>query len=111
MKFQDNLFDFENSSSHNELTYVPKRLLFLFMLVVGIFALVQAQSRVEYVGGTASKVATGAAGAIEVNDDRYFAFYSKKAQVRVPYNKIDLLEYGQTVSRRVALAIVISPAF
>jgi hypothetical protein len=70
-----------------------------------------AQSRVEYVGGTSSNVASGNSGAIDTADGQYFAFYSKKALVRVRYDKINLLEYGQTVSRRVALAVVVSPAF
>ena len=29
--------------------------------------------------------------------------------IRVPYERINLLEYGQSVSRRYALAILISP--
>ena len=70
-----------------------------------------AQGRAEYVGGTASKLASGVDGSIETSDSNYFAFYSKKAQVRVAYPKINLLEYGLTVNRRVALAVVISPAF
>lgn len=44
-----------------------------------------------------------------MGDDQFFAFYSKKAQVRVPYDRINLIEYGQQVNRRIAMAIVISP--
>jgi hypothetical protein len=44
-----------------------------------------------------------------VDDDRYFAFYSKKSHVRVSYDQINLVEYGQHVSRRLAMAVVISP--
>jgi hypothetical protein len=68
-----------------------------------------AQSHAEYAGGTSAQFGVGSGGSIEVNDDHFFAFYSKKAQVRVPYDHINLVEYGQQVSRRVALAIVISP--
>jgi hypothetical protein len=68
-----------------------------------------AQSHAEYAGGTSAQFGVGSGGSIEVNDDRFFAFYSKKAQVRVPYDHINLVEYGQQVSRRIALAIVISP--
>ena len=49
--------------------------------------------------------------AITVGDPQYFAFYSHKSNVRVAYEKINLLEYGQTVGRRLDLAIIISPAF
>lgn len=69
------------------------------------------QAKVEYIGGTAAQIAAGASGAIAVNDAQYFAFYSRKSNVRVAYNKINLLEYGQTVGRRLDLAIIISPAF
>jgi len=69
------------------------------------------QGRAEYVGGTAAKLAIGASGAITVGDPQYFAFYSHKSNVRVAYEKINLLEYGQTVGRRLDLATIISPAF
>ena len=46
-----------------------------------------------------------------MSDAQYFAFYSRKSNVRVAYGKINLLEYGQTVGRRLDLAIIISPAF
>ena len=56
--------------------------------------------------GTGSSAIT-----LAVSDKLYFAFYSRKSNVRVAYDKINLLEYGQTVGRRLDLAIVISPAF
>jgi hypothetical protein len=70
-----------------------------------------AQSRAQYAGGTSSQLATGVEGRIELSDEDYFAFYSKKTQVRVPYDHINLIEYGQQVDRRLALAAVLSPLF
>ena len=70
-----------------------------------------AQSRAEYVGGTAETLESGSAGAIDVGDAHFLAFYTKKAQVRVAYDRIDLLEYGQKVDRRLLMAVVISPMF
>lgn len=70
-----------------------------------------AQSRVEYVGGTLAGIESGAGGSIEVTDAHYLAFYTKKSQVRVAYDRIETLEYGQKVDRRVLLAIAISPVF
>ena len=67
------------------------------------------QGRVQYVGGTSPDFAAGEQGRIELTDDRYFAFYSKKDQVRIAYDHINLVEYGQQVSRRLAMAVVISP--
>lgn len=71
----------------------------------------RAQSRAEYVGGTVSKLESGAPGAIQVTDERYFAFYTKKTQVRVAYEHINEIEYGQKVDRRLLMAVVISPVF
>ncbi len=74
-------------------------------------SLLCAQSHVEYVGGTAAAIGSGTSGLLEVSDAHYFAFYTKKAQVRVPYTRIETLEYGQAVNRRLLLAIAISPVF
>jgi len=70
-----------------------------------------AQGRAEYVGGTALTLASGVSGSIDLGDQRYFAFYTKKAQVRVGYEQINVLEYGQKVDRRLVMAVVISPVF
>jgi hypothetical protein len=69
------------------------------------------QGRAEYVGGTATKVDSGTQGSIDVGDGHYFAFYAKKTQVRVPYDHINVLEYGQKVDRRLLIAVIISPMF
>ena len=76
-----------------------------------VFVLLLAQSRVEYVGGTLPTLASGAGGSVELSDARYFAFYARGKQVRVPYEHINLLEYGQKVDRRLLMAVVISPMF
>ncbi|MBV8842081.1 MAG: hypothetical protein JO307_04645 [Bryobacterales bacterium] len=86
-----------------------RRLVFAFGVMLPALAL--AQSKAEYVGGTAPQIRIGAEGSIQVDDDRYFAFYSRKAQVRVDYEHINLIEYGQQVSRRIAIAAIISPLF
>jgi hypothetical protein len=73
--------------------------------------LLLAQSHAEYIGGTVPALASGAGGALELADERYLAFYSKGKQVRVAYQSINLLEYGQKVDRRLLMAVVISPVF
>ena len=80
-------------------------------LLVALAMLSQAQTRVEYVGGTAPQLAGGMQGSIVLADDRYLAFYAGKVQMRVAYERVDLVEYGQQVDRRLALALVISPVF
>lgn len=81
------------------------------LAVLALAPVLAGQSRAEYVGGTSPQLAAGSTGSIQVSDERYFAFYSSKAQVRVPYDRIDLIEYGQQVDRRLALAVVVSPLF
>ncbi len=71
----------------------------------------RGQARVEYIGGTAAQISVGSDGSIDLADEHYLAFYSKKVQVRVAYDRVNLLEYGQQVDRRLLLAVVISPAF
>jgi hypothetical protein len=71
----------------------------------------RAQTEVDYIGGTSASMSAGASGMIELSDPQFLAFYAHKAQLRVPYSRVNLLEYGQQVDRRVALAVVISPAF
>ena len=68
-------------------------------------------ARAEYVGGTSSTLASGEPGSLDAKDEQYLAFYTRKEQIRVPFSRINLLEYGQQVDRRLALAVVLSPVF
>jgi hypothetical protein len=90
---------------------VHRRLLPVLAILSCLLIPARAQSHAEYAGGTIQTLGTGAAGLIELSDEHYLAFYSKKTSVRVAYAQINLLEYGQQVDRRMALAIVISPLF
>ena len=65
----------------------------------------------SYVGGTRSDLAQGWSGVIDSSDDKYLVFAAKRASFRVPYDKVNLLEYGQKVNHRYLLAIAISPVF
>lgn len=73
--------------------------------------LASAQTQADYIGGTTTSVAIGETGRIELGDDSYMAFYTHKSQMRVRYDHVNLLEYGQQVDRRLAWAMVISPVF
>jgi hypothetical protein len=89
----------------------PKRLVWLLLLAcTGLFAAGKG-SHAECVGGTISQIPGGCGGTVEAVDEQFFVFYSKKASWRVPYNQINLLEYGQKVDRRVLAAVLISPLF
>ncbi len=68
-------------------------------------------SQVEYIGGTRADIPSNNSGEIKVTDRVYFVFTSKHTQVKVPYERINLLEYGQKVDRRYIEAVIISPLF
>ncbi|MBI4890867.1 MAG: hypothetical protein HY821_09610 [Acidobacteria bacterium] len=63
----------------------------------------------EYLGGTLSSLPAGAQGALSTQDPISFIFHNKATAVRVPYERINLIEYGLQVDRRVWESIVISP--
>src|SRR6476646_927336 len=65
----------------------------------------------EYVGGTRADIPSESAGDIQVSDQIYFIFVSKQTRVQIPYERINLIEYGQKVDRRYLEAVVISPLF
>ena len=81
------------------------------LLLMFLAPSLHAQSHAEYVGGTAPGIESGNSGSIEMGDPHFLAFYTKKGQVRVSYDRINLLEYGQKVDRRLLMAVVISPMF
>lgn len=66
---------------------------------------------VHYVGGTLSQLPTKAAGTLQIGDDDSFSFAVAGSTIRVPYRDVNMLEYGQRVSRRYLEAVLISPVF
>ncbi len=67
-------------------------------------------SRAEYLGGTVSQIPARKDGAIRLDNSTYFVYLTNHAEVKIPYERINLLEYGQKVDRRY-LASLISPVF
>ena len=65
--------------------------------------------RAQYIGGTIAGLPSKSEGNISATDGDDFLFRSKQAFIRIPYSKINTLEYGQRVNRRYAEAILISP--
>ena len=68
-----------------------------------------AGAKAEYLGGTLATVEEGADGAIDTTDSGSFIFTNRHAAIRIPWERINLVEYGQRVNRRYAMAILISP--
>jgi hypothetical protein len=62
-----------------------------------------------YLGGTLASLAQGVQGGIDTTDEHSFIFASREAVIRVPWQRIHLIEYGQRVNRRYAMAILVSP--
>jgi len=90
-----------------------RTLTFLTVLLLGSLPLPagHAGAHAEYVGGTRADIPSNNNGSIEVMDNTYFVFLSKKTQIKIPYDRINLVEYGQKVDRRYIAAAVISPIF
>jgi hypothetical protein len=86
------------------------RRLLVFLVAISAVA-ADVGARAEYVGGTRADLVNGWSGTAEAIDEEYFVFYSKKANVRIPYRSINLIEYGQKVDRRYLEAVLISPVF
>jgi hypothetical protein len=68
-------------------------------------------ARADYVGGTLANLPPKTGGRIRTVDQQTFLFETERTMVQVPYDRINLLEYGQRAGRRYIMAIVISPVF
>ena len=88
-----------------------KKLAVSSLLVCSFLSAGGKGSHADYVGGTISQIPDGCSGTVTAVDEQYFVFYSKKASWRVPYDKSNLLEYGQKVDRRYIAAVLLSPLF
>jgi hypothetical protein len=88
-----------------------KRLVVFSLVAYSLLWARSSGGHAEYVGGTISQIPDGCSGTVTAVDEQYFVFYSKKASWRVPYDKINLLEYGQKVDRRYIAAALLSPLF
>jgi hypothetical protein len=70
-----------------------------------------AGGRAECIGGTVADLNGGPSGTLDTTHGQYFFFRTRKLTLQVPYDRINLLEYGQKVGRRHVLAVAISPMF
>ena len=67
--------------------------------------------RATYLGGTTAGLEANADGEVQTASRDMFVFVSRNSTVSIPYSKINQVEYGQEVGRRVILAYVASPLF
>ena len=65
--------------------------------------------KAQFIGGTLPGVSAKSSARLDLTDADELVFRSGSAELRISYRKINTLEYGQTVSRRYAAAVLISP--
>ena len=68
-------------------------------------------SAVEYLGGTLANLSPRTPGWLVTTDPLSLVFYAKKSMIRVPYERINQLEYGQRAERRYLESVLLSPLF
>lgn len=93
------------------LIMTSKRLVILCLALSAVLVAGNSGGRAEYVGGTISQIPEGCSGSVTAVDEQFFVFASHNARWRVPYDKINLIEYGQKVDRRYFAAVLVSPLF
>lgn len=89
---------------------LPRLLGAVLLLAAGAQSATQG-ARASYIGGTRADLTNNSGGSLAATDERYFVFYSKHTSIRIPYERISMIEYGQKVDRRYAMAVLISPVF
>jgi hypothetical protein len=80
-------------------------------VLAAVLAFAGEGGRADYVGGTLATVPSGTGGRILATDDDHFRFEAGRNSIRVPWDRVNLLEYGMKVNRRYAMAVLISPMF
>jgi hypothetical protein len=65
--------------------------------------------RAQFVGGTLPIVRAKSNARLDLSRADALIFRSGETELRIVYQKIDALEYGQSVSRRYAEAVLLSP--
>jgi hypothetical protein len=93
-------------------TRILRRRVVVIIGLASLPALLAAASRggrARYVGGTVPDLPANAEARLVVTDRDALFVHAKGRALRVPFVKINILEYGQRVNRRVLEAIVVSP--
>ena len=90
---------------------MTRNLVLLSLLLAVVATAAQPGGQARCVGGTLAAFQTGLKGTVQTADQNAFVFVTNSSTLRIPYQKINSVEYGQEVSRRVVLAWVVSPLF
>jgi hypothetical protein len=84
------------------------RICWLLLSVVTLTA-AEPGVKAQFMGGTLAGVSANANARLDLTDAEALVFRCNQTELRIPFQKIDTLEYGQAVSRRYAAAILVSP--
>lgn len=87
------------------------RLLLIFLLLAGAAATRDRGGHAQFIGGTVEDLSVGVNGALFTTHRSMFHFATKRTTFAIPYDRINLIEYGQKVDRRYVAAVLISPLF
>ena len=85
------------------------RSLFSAGLLTAVLWAGQKGSSAEYLGGTLESLPPRISGNLFTHDPHSFLFQTRQTTVRIPYERINQIEYGQKVGRRYLEAVLLSP--
>jgi hypothetical protein len=86
--------------------------MFRFFLLILLDLAAAAADRgvhAQFIGGTVPGLIAKSSAVLDITGTDALLFSSGPVLLRIDYHKINTLEYGQTVSRRYAAAVLISP--
>ncbi|MBI3668103.1 MAG: hypothetical protein HY236_18040, partial [Acidobacteria bacterium] len=92
-----------------------KRVVFFMVAVLFANAISPAllggipSDKAVYRGGTVAVLPENIEGAVTTTDEHDFIFECKGARFLIPYDRVNFIEFGQKVGRRLGLAIAVSP--
>ncbi len=81
------------------------------LLLLVMTGAAETAGRVEYVGGTIEALKSGSDGSLLTADRQMLTVRIGPSETEIPYERINLVEYGQNSSRRIVMAVVVSPLF
>jgi hypothetical protein len=67
------------------------------------------QDKTAYVGGTENQIKDGTEGTSSAKDEKNFTFAYSGGTLKIPYEQVNDLEYGQKAGRRLGVAIAVTP--
>jgi len=84
----------------------------LFVLTLAsIAAGAEPGVKVQFAGGTVAGISPKEGARLDLTATESLTIQSGHTSIQIPYQKVNTVEYGQSVSRRYAEAVLLSPVF